>query len=334
MNSFTLTAVGHLARNPELVAKGSTAYARFCLVGTDYAGKDEEGAAREVVTSLWFVAFGALGEAVARHSRKGDQLVVEARVRANNWTDKQGEKQYDHSFVVQGFRFGAPGRTKREERDVRREDGHGLHRSDERANGRDRGGVAPDSGTRAGLGTLTGLGSYTGFGTVGGANGAGVRSAISTRVPVRGNDESGAKGAADGDSARDGDEADGAGEPADTHGSAGAVESGETAESVGANEAGGAGESVGVDETEETKGSVCGDKSGKTHESTGADEVAGAEESAVSEESSRGQSAKEGTKGSTKGAAARVVDPRATTSRTREKSGVGRTGRRASGSAA
>ncbi|MDB6008893.1 MAG: single-stranded DNA-binding protein [Gammaproteobacteria bacterium] len=116
MNSFTLTAVGQLARNPELVAKGSTAYTKFCLVGNDYAGKDEEGSAREVVTSLWFVAFGALGEAIARHSRKGDQLFVEARVRGSNWTDKQGEKQYDHSFVVQGFRFGAPGRTKREER--------------------------------------------------------------------------------------------------------------------------------------------------------------------------------------------------------------------------
>ena len=116
MNSFTLTAVGQLARNPELVAKGNTAYTKFCLVGNDYAGKDEEGAAREVVTSLWFVAFGALGEAIARHSRKGDQLFVEARVRGSNWTDKQGDKQYDHSFVVQGFRFGAPGRTKREER--------------------------------------------------------------------------------------------------------------------------------------------------------------------------------------------------------------------------
>ena len=138
MNSFTLTAVGQLARNPELVAKGSTAYTKFCLVGNDYAGKDEEGAAREVVTSLWFVAFGALGEAIARNSRKGDQLFIEARVRASNWTDKQGEKQYDHSFVVQGFRFGAPGRTKREEREARREDGHGLQRSEERANGRDR----------------------------------------------------------------------------------------------------------------------------------------------------------------------------------------------------
>jgi single-strand DNA-binding protein len=120
MNSFTLTAVGNLARNPELVSKADKSYARFCLVGNDYAGKDEEGAAREVVTSLWFVAFGAMGEAIARNARKGDQLIVDARVRASNWTDEQGEKQYDHSFIVQGFRFGAPGKLKREEREARR----------------------------------------------------------------------------------------------------------------------------------------------------------------------------------------------------------------------
>ena len=65
MNSFTLTAVGNLARNPELVTKGEKSHARFCLVGNDYAGKDEEGAAREVTTSLWFVAFGAMGETIS-----------------------------------------------------------------------------------------------------------------------------------------------------------------------------------------------------------------------------------------------------------------------------
>jgi single-strand DNA-binding protein len=120
MNSFTLTAVGNLARNPELVAKADRSYTKLCLVGNDYAGKDEEGAAKEVTTSLWFVAFGPMGEAIARHARKGDQLILEAKVRESNWTDEQGEKQYDHSFIVQGFRFGAPGKQKREELDARR----------------------------------------------------------------------------------------------------------------------------------------------------------------------------------------------------------------------
>jgi len=103
MNSFTLTAVGNLARNPELVARSDTSYTRFCLVGNDYAGKDEGGTAREVTTSIWFTAFGLLGESLARNARKGDQLIVEAHMRANNWTDKQGEKQYDHSFVHEHY---------------------------------------------------------------------------------------------------------------------------------------------------------------------------------------------------------------------------------------
>jgi len=120
MNSFTVTAIGNLAKNPEFHTKGDTTYTRICLVGNDYAGKDEEGNPREVATSLWFVAFEALGDAIAKNARKGDQLIVQAQIRANNWTDSDGEKQYDHSFIVQSFRFGAPGKIKREELAARR----------------------------------------------------------------------------------------------------------------------------------------------------------------------------------------------------------------------
>jgi single-strand DNA-binding protein len=120
MNSFTLTAVGNLARDPEFTAKSGGSYARFCLVGNDYAGKDEHGNAREAVSSIWFVAFESLGEAIAKNVRKGDQLILQAHVRSNTWTDGDGEKRYDHSFIVENFRFGAPGRVKREELAARR----------------------------------------------------------------------------------------------------------------------------------------------------------------------------------------------------------------------
>jgi single-strand DNA-binding protein len=122
MQSFTVTAIGNLASNPELATKGDTSYTRFCLVGNDYAGKDERGNVREVVTSLWFTAFESLGEAIAKNALKGDQLIVQAQIRANNWIDKEGEKQYDYSYIVQNFRFGAPGRVKREELAARRDD--------------------------------------------------------------------------------------------------------------------------------------------------------------------------------------------------------------------
>lgn len=115
MNSFTVTAIGNLAKNPEFSTKGDLAYTRICLVGNDYAGKDEDGNPREVATSVYFVAFESLGEAIAKNARKGDQLIIQAQVRASNWVDRDGEKQYDYSFVVQSFKFGAPGKLKREE---------------------------------------------------------------------------------------------------------------------------------------------------------------------------------------------------------------------------
>lgn len=107
MNSFRLTAIGNLARNPELWTRDVATLARFCLTGTDEVSEGEGSEhPRSVTTSLWFVAFGDIATEILRHARKGDQLILEARVIANDWTE-QGEKRQGHAFVVTGFRFGA-----------------------------------------------------------------------------------------------------------------------------------------------------------------------------------------------------------------------------------
>jgi single-strand DNA-binding protein len=120
MHSFNLIAVGNLAKDPEVARGGGAAYTRFCLVGNDFAGKDEHGNAREAVSSVWFVAFDKLGETIAGNALKGDQLILQAQMRSNDWADRQGEKQFDYSFVVQNFRFGAPGKARRERLAARR----------------------------------------------------------------------------------------------------------------------------------------------------------------------------------------------------------------------
>jgi single-stranded DNA-binding protein len=107
LNSFRPTAIGQLARNPELSIKGEIAFARFCLVGDDEDSEGEQDGPREVVTSLWFFAFGDIASKIARNARKGDQLILEARVVADNWTDKGGERQYGNTYIVTGFKFGA-----------------------------------------------------------------------------------------------------------------------------------------------------------------------------------------------------------------------------------
>ncbi len=113
MNCFTAFAVGNLAADPEQGTKDDRSYTKFRLIGNDYAGRDEEGRPREAITGIWFIAFGATGEAIARHCHVGDQLIVTARIRQNNWTDKHGEKRFDHSYQVEGFQFGRPGRVHR-----------------------------------------------------------------------------------------------------------------------------------------------------------------------------------------------------------------------------
>ena len=104
MNSFHLTAIGRLAENPN--ARNGAVH--FALIGEDYAGKDKA----PVTTTVFFVAFNGLGEAIAQHARKGDQLIVDAQIRANNY-EKKGKTVYDYSYIAQGFKFGAPGKAKR-----------------------------------------------------------------------------------------------------------------------------------------------------------------------------------------------------------------------------
>jgi single-strand DNA-binding protein len=114
MNSFNVTAIGNIGAALELKGTGENQYVRFPVIGNDYAGKDKQGNAREVTTSVYFVAFGAIAKTLADNVRKGDQVIVQARVQANNWSDDRGEKRYDHSFVVESFKFGRPGKESRE----------------------------------------------------------------------------------------------------------------------------------------------------------------------------------------------------------------------------
>ena len=110
MNSFTFIGIGTLARNPEVTAKGDVAYVRFCLSGDDYAESDEEvSCARKVINAVWFLAFDEIADRIATHARKGDQLIVTARIRTHDWTDKEGNRHSASVFIVTGLRFGAKG---------------------------------------------------------------------------------------------------------------------------------------------------------------------------------------------------------------------------------
>ena len=107
MNSFTLRAVGTLARNPEAVTSENVTVARFCLIGHDHIGNDGRWMPREITTSIWFLAFDDIAVSVLQNARKGDQLIVEARPNAEYKINQDGSRYQEVDFIVTGFKYGA-----------------------------------------------------------------------------------------------------------------------------------------------------------------------------------------------------------------------------------
>ena len=126
MNSFTVTAIGNLAETRNFPRRAIPPTRGFVWWAMTMQGKMSTAMRARRSRASGSRRSTALGEAIAKNSRKGDQLIVRAHMRSNNWTDKDGEKKYEHSFIVDSFRFGAPGKIKREELAARREETDAL----------------------------------------------------------------------------------------------------------------------------------------------------------------------------------------------------------------
>src|SRR3569833_1698991 len=106
MSSFGCSAIGYLARNPEVVATDKGRFCRFCLTDEDFTEDDERERLTEGVQSFWIVATHLVGAAIADGARYRDQLFVEGKIRQHHWT-ASGSKEA--TVVVTGFRYGARG---------------------------------------------------------------------------------------------------------------------------------------------------------------------------------------------------------------------------------
>ena len=111
MNRFLFT--GRLADKPQSKTHGETIVTTFRLIRNEYAGQTEGGDRKERVVAIPFVMFGPRGQVIATHALTGDQLVIEATIRNNNYTVGD-EERYGYDFVAEDFDFGAPGKRKRE----------------------------------------------------------------------------------------------------------------------------------------------------------------------------------------------------------------------------
>ena len=97
---------GNLTRDPELryTPKG-TAIAKFGLA-VNRTWKNETGETKEEVTFVDIDAFGRQAEVIAQYVKKGRPLLVEGRLKLDQWEDKNThQKQSKLRVVLESFSF-------------------------------------------------------------------------------------------------------------------------------------------------------------------------------------------------------------------------------------
>jgi single-strand DNA-binding protein len=97
---------GNLTRDPELryTPKG-LAIAKIGLA-INRSWKSETGEAKEEVTFVDIDAFGKQAETIGQYLKKGRPILVEGRLRLDQWDDKQtGQKRSRLGVVLEGFQF-------------------------------------------------------------------------------------------------------------------------------------------------------------------------------------------------------------------------------------
>lgn len=103
---------GNLTRDPELrfTPKGM-AICKFGLA-INRNWTTDTGEKREEVTFVDIDAFGRQAETIAQYLKKGGGIMLEGRLRLDQWDDKQtGQKRSKLGVVLDGFQFtGSPAR--------------------------------------------------------------------------------------------------------------------------------------------------------------------------------------------------------------------------------
>jgi len=111
MASFNkVILVGNLTRDPEtrVTANGLT----ICKLGLAVSRvfSTREGERKEETTFIDIDAFGKQAEVLTKYLRKGSPLMVEGRLKLDQWESSEGQKRSKLGVVLENFQFLGGGR--------------------------------------------------------------------------------------------------------------------------------------------------------------------------------------------------------------------------------
>lgn len=70
--------------------------------------------AKDDTTFIRLTAFDKLAELVSKYCKKGDLIGTQSIIKNHNWEDKNGNKHYDYSFIINKISFLAKGNKQEE----------------------------------------------------------------------------------------------------------------------------------------------------------------------------------------------------------------------------
>jgi single-strand DNA-binding protein len=97
--------IGNLTADPDVKATPKGIYvANIRLATNTYAGKDEEGHAKQHTEFHSLVAFGKTAEFAGMYLKKGRSIYVEGKLQTRSW-EEAGQKRYRTEVVVDELKF-------------------------------------------------------------------------------------------------------------------------------------------------------------------------------------------------------------------------------------
>ena len=94
--------IGNLARDPELrYSQGGSAVCSTSIA-VNRKWKDQgSGEMRDETCFIDITFFGRSAEVANQYLKKGSKILVEGRLKQDNWTDQNGQKRNKHSITVE-----------------------------------------------------------------------------------------------------------------------------------------------------------------------------------------------------------------------------------------
>jgi single-strand DNA-binding protein len=98
--------MGNLTRDPEVkYTSGGTAIAKIGMA-INRTWTNKEGQKQEETTFVDVDAFGRQAEVIGQYLKKGRPVMVEGRLKLDQWDDKQtGQKRSKLGVTLEGFQF-------------------------------------------------------------------------------------------------------------------------------------------------------------------------------------------------------------------------------------